>query len=223
MKILHFPLTRVFIGFLFGILLFRIVSFNTALLFSTVAFCIIGLQVSSFYIQKERFFRIIFGSFTFITSILIGLSTAQIHKENATIYHYTNQITDFEKVHTLDVLLIEKLKSTQKNNRYVSAVKKLNNQRSLGKVILNISKSDTKSNLKIGSRLQVVGIVFKNKIPLNPSMFDYGKYLENKEIYAQVFVKSKQILVGNQYSNLWSTFSNFRETILSNLEKSAIT
>ena len=47
-------------------------------------------------------------------------------------YHYTNQINDYEKVRRLDLLLVEKLKSTQKNNRYVSIVKKLDGGRNFG-------------------------------------------------------------------------------------------
>jgi competence protein ComEC len=152
----------------------------------------------------------------------LGISTSLIHKENSNPYHYTNQINDYEKVRRLDLLLVEKLKSTQKNNRYVSIVKKLDGGRSFGKVILNIPKEDNSKNLKIGSRLEVIGIVFKNKNPLNPNLFDYGKYLENQEIYAQVYTKPNQIKITNYEAGLWAGFSNFRETIISNLEESAI-
>ena len=152
----------------------------------------------------------------------MGISTSLIHKENSNPYHYTNQINDYEKVRRLDLLLVEKLKSTQKNNRYVSIVKKLDGGRSFGKVILNIPKEDNSKNLKIGSRLEVIGIVFKNKNPLNPNLFDYGKYLENQEIYAQVYTKPNQIKITNYEAGLWAGFSNFRETIISNLEESAI-
>jgi competence protein ComEC len=152
----------------------------------------------------------------------LGISTSLIHKENSNPYHYTNQINDYEKVRRLDLLLVEKLKSTQKNNRYVSIVKKLDGGRSFGKVILNIPKEDNSKNLKIGSRLEVIGIVFKNKNPLNPNLFDYGKYLENQEIYAQVYTKPNQIKITNYEAGLWAGFSNFRENIISNLEESAI-
>ncbi len=222
MKILQFPLARIFIGFLFGILLCRIVSLNLFFVFSSLALGIVGLFISSLYSQKKSFYKILFGSIVFLVSFLVGISTALIHKENANPYHYTNQINDYEKTHKMDLLLVEKLKSTQKNNRYVSLVKELDGNISCGKVILNIAKDDNAKKLKIGSHLMVIGIIFKNKNPLNPNVFDYGNYLENQEIYAQVYTKSNQIKIGNYESSLWSGFSNFRETIISNLEHSAI-
>jgi len=221
-KILQFPLTRIFIGFLFGILLYRIVSLDSIFVFTSLALGIVGLFISSLYSQKKPFYKILFGSIVFLVSFLVGISTALIHKENSNLYHYTNQVTDYEKAHKLNLLLIEKLKNTKKNNRYVCLVKELDGNRSYGKVILNIAKEDTVKNLKIGSHLLVIGIVFKNKNPLNPNLFDYGNYLENQEIYAQVYAKSNQIKIGNYESSLWAGFSNFRETIISNLEHSAI-
>jgi competence protein ComEC len=190
--------------------------------FASLTLGIVGLFTFPLYSQKKSFYKILFGSFVFLVSILVGISTALIHKENSSPFHYTNQITDYEKAHKLDLLLVDKLKSTQKNNRYVSLVKALDGNRSYGKVILNIAKEDNAKKLKIGSHLMVIGLVFKNKNPLNPNLFDYGNYLENQEIYAQVYTKPNQIKIGNYESGLWAGFSNFRETIISNLEHSAI-
>ena len=222
MKILQFPLARIFIGFLFGILLYQIVSLNSIFVFSCLVLGLIALFISSLYSQKNSFYKIIFGCSVFLASSLIGISTSLIHKENSNSYHYTNQIADYEKVHNLDLLVIEKLKSSQKNIRYVCSIKELDGERSLGKVILNIAKKDTKKTFIIGSHLKVIGIIFKNKNPTNPNLFDYSDYLENQEIYAQVYTKSKQIKIANYESNLWANFSNFRQTIITNLEHSNI-
>lgn len=221
MKILQFPLTRIFIGFLFGILLFRIVSPNPVFVFCSLALGVTALFFSSLYIKKNNFHKILFGCLVFLASLFLGISTALVHKEKLNPSHYTNQITDYEKVHKLDLLVVEKLKSTSKI-RHVGLVETLDGKRSYGKVIFNISKEDAVTNLKIGVHLKVTGIVFKNKNPLNPNLFDYGKYLENQEIYAQVYTKRSQIKIGNYESGLWAYFSNFRETIISNLEHSAI-
>ena len=200
----------------------RIVSPNTIFIFSCLSLAIIVISISSIYSQKNSFYKILFGSFVFLASFLLGISTSLIHKENSNPYHYTNQIFDYEKVCHLDLLLVEKLKSTQKNNRYVSVVKMLDGSRSFGKVILNIAKEDSIKNLKIGIHVKVIGNVYKNKNPLNPNLFDYGKYLENQEIYAQVYTKPNQIKIGKYESSLWAGFSNFRETIITNLKHSNI-
>jgi competence protein ComEC len=216
-KILLFPLTRIFTGFLFGLLAFRVIKPDDTFVFGALAFSIIGLLLSYFYGRK---YKIVFGVFVFLVSILIGISTAVIHKENSNKLHYTNQITDYERLHIIDLLLVEKLKNTTKNIRYVCQVKNLDGKPSFGKVILNIAKADKIPPLQIGIRLQAIGSIFKNKNPLNPNLFDYGSYLENQEIYAQVYLK--QSVVVKHERSLWSGFANFREQIISNLERSAI-
>ena len=109
MKILQFPLTRIFIGFLFGILLFRIENISTTFVLFSLGFSIIGLLISSFFCQKRSAFKIIFGCFTLTTAIIVGISTALIHKESLNQLHYTHQILDYEKVHQLDLIAVEKL------------------------------------------------------------------------------------------------------------------
>lgn len=185
-----------------------------------LALNLLGLLLSSMYIRKKNYWKIIFGVSVFLMSVFIGLSTAAIHKENANPNHYTNQISDYEKLYHINLVLIEKLKSTSKNTRYVCRIEQLGRQNSFGKIILNIAKKNAVQNIRIGTHLNVIGIIFKNKAPTNPNLFDYGKYLENQEIYAQIY--SRKIVIGKYESGVWSGFSNFRETIISNLEKSAI-
>ena len=222
MKILLFPLARIFIGFLLGIFIFRVASPDSAFVYVAITISLIGLLMCSFYCQKHSFFKILFGSLVFLTSILTGVSTAIIHKESYNKKHYTNQITDYDRPHKLDLLLVEKIKNTSKNSRYIARLKLLDASSSNGKVILNIDKQYNTKYLKIGNRLNVTGIIFRNKHPLNPNLFDYGKYLENQEIYAQIYVRPRQIAILKYEDSFWAGFSNLRERIILNLEHSAI-
>ena len=222
MKILFFPLARIFIGFLLGIFMFRAASPNSIFVSVALTISVVGLLICSFYSQKHSFFKISFGSLVFLTSILTGVSTSIIHKESYNKKHYTNQVTDYDQPHKLDLLLVEKLKNTSKNSRYIARLKFLDGALSYGKVILNIGKQYDTKCLKIGNRLNVSGIIFRNKHPLNPNLFDYGKYLENQEIYAQVYVRPRQISISKYEDSFWAGFSNLRERIILNLEHSAI-
>ncbi|WP_162126481.1 ComEC/Rec2 family competence protein [Flavobacterium phycosphaerae] len=222
MKILQFPLISIFIGFLFGLLLFRTVDLSFVFVFGSLGFGILGLVTTHFFISKNTPFKKLFGCFVLLTSLMIGLSTSLIHKETFHQNHYTHQITNYEKPHQLDVLVNEKLKSTFKNHRFICFVKALDGRTSIGKVILNVSKKDTFTNLKIGSNIKVTGMILKNRKSFNLGLFDYSSYLENQGIYAQVYTKSNQIQIGKYESGLWADFSNFRETIITNLSHSAI-
>ncbi|UPT69447.1 MAG: ComEC family competence protein [Flavobacterium sp. JAD_PAG50586_2] len=220
MKILQFPLARITIGFLFGILIFRIVNLSDWFVFISLALNVTVLLICTFYGSRRNHHKIIFGVFVFLTSILIGISTVVIHKENTNPNHYINQVNDFEDIHEIDLLLCEKLKNTSKNIRFVSLVKFLDGKKSYGKLILNISKDDTIANLKIGNRICAIGTIYRNKAPSNPNLFNYGKYLENQEIYAQVY--PKQLIIGKYEPSIWAGFYNFRETIITNLKRSDI-
>ena len=70
--------------------------------------------------------------------------------------------------------------------------------------------------------MKVKGTIFKNKKPSNPGLFDYSAYLENQEIYAQVYIFKNKIAIGKTENNILSYFSNFREKIILNLKKSVI-
>ena len=220
MKILQFPLAKITLGFILGILLaynWDFIPFQTFLLLGLGVICLI---TSHFIIPKKNVAKSLFGIFSFIVSLLIGITTSIIHKETYNQNHYTHQIINSEKEHELTVVLIEKLKSTQKNNRYTATVKQLDKHKSYGKIILNIRKDSLPQEYYIGSHLKIIGTVYKNRGIINPNQFDYGRYLENQEIYAQLYTNSNQIKVGKREYTLWSTISNFRTTIIRNLEKS---
>ncbi len=222
MKILNFPLSRIFIGFLFGLVLFQIISLTSLLIVIGLSFCIIGISISYLYSQKNNLAKTLFGLFVIFTSIIIGISTAKIHKQNTNPKHYLNQKHDYDNPIKTVLLINEKLKSTQKNNRYVASVKSINRHYSYGKVILNIPKENKSQKIKIGNYIAITAFLNKNKTPSNPNLFDYGKYLENQEIYAQVFSTKSQIKVLHNDVSLWTYFSKFREKIISNLNRSPI-
>jgi len=218
-KILKFPLAKLFLGFLSGILYFSLDVVDTAVIFTGIALCICGLLICNYYSKKRNMFQIPFGFLVLLASFFIGMATSVIHKESLNPHHYSNQISNYDDSHQLDLLLTDKLKSTSKNNRFICEVKSVDNLESYGKILLNIPKTK-KIKTSIGSHLWINGLVLKNKNPSNPNLFDYGNYLENQEIYAQVF--ANQVQFGRQEKGLLVYFADFRETIISNLEQSNI-
>ena len=220
MKILQFPLTKISIAFILGLLFFQFFKPYPVIVFGSIFVCITTLILFHFTHQKKRIIKPLFGVFILLTSFLIGISTAIFHKETYNKLHYTNQIRDYETPHFFEVIVNEKLKNTQKNTRFISYVNSLDYRKSYGKIILNIRKPNNIDTLKIGTKLKVIGTIYKNKGAFNPNQFDYGQYLEKQEIYAQVYTDKDQIkVIGNEIT-IWSQFSNFRTKIIKNLELS---
>ncbi|TBX70598.1 ComEC family competence protein [Flavobacterium silvisoli] len=222
MKILQFPLIKIFIGFLLGILLFRLINPQPIFVFGSLGVSVLTLSVIHYYITRNSSLTYLFGGLALFASVMSGMTTALIHKDSFRHNHYTHQILDYDKEHQLKLLVNEKLKSTPKNNRFLCWAKEVDAKTSSGKIILNVAKKDSSPNIKIGHILKVSGVVYKNAQPFNPGLFDYSRYLENQEIYAQIYSKSHQIKPENYEPGIWASFSNFRETIISNLRNSHI-
>jgi competence protein ComEC len=220
MKILQFPLTKITIGFIIGILLFPILKINPILSFALFFLELILLFV--LYLKKKRteHLNYLFGILVLLTSISLGSTTAILHKETFNPNHYTHQIKNTNQEINATFLIKEKLKSTKKNIRYIVELKSLENQNFVGKMIVNFPVSDSFQQLKIGNLISVKGSFYSNKSPFNPNQFDYGNYLENQEIYGQVYAKPETIKILGYEKSVWTFFSNYRENIITQFEKS---
>jgi competence protein ComEC len=222
MKILQFPIARISIGFILGLLFFKFYQPIPLHVFGSLFLCVLVLALLHFFDKKLPNLKIYFGILTLLVSFQIGISTSIIHKETYNSNHYTNQIHDYEKEFCVGLIINEKLKSSPKNNRYIALIKSNNGKESFGKIIVNIKKTPSEKELEIGTQIIVQGKIYKNKKPINPNQFDYGRYLENQEIYGQLYTESGQIKIEKKSSTIWSLFSNFRNKIIHNLELSDI-
>jgi len=156
-----------------------------------------------------------------ISALLLGYSTALIHKESRRPNHYTHFLRDQDDKHILLLSIQEKIKNSKKNARFNCTILQLDNHLCQGKIILNIRQPNA-TNYPIGTTLLAQGNLYSNHGVTNPNRFDYSKYLENQEIYAQCYLDPSQIKTIGYQPSLWASFSNFRNQIIANLQKSAI-
>lgn len=222
MKILQFPLAKITLWFVFGILLFPSLKTTPPIAFilTVSGFCLVLLC----YIFKSKiaFYSSLFGIAVLLNSFFIGLSSASIHKENYSTNHFSKYLNEVENGFNATILLTEKLKNTQKNYRYVAEFKSIQKKKVNGKIIFNITKKEKYISLPIGSILFIKGVYYKNKKPFNPNQFDYGNYLEHKEIYGQVYSKTNDVKIIGSQSSLRYYFSNYREKLITNLKKTSL-
>jgi len=182
--------------------------------------CYGTLLLLQWRIRKTSQSKFFFGTIVTLTAIVLGYTTARIHKESLKSTHYTHLLTGTSN-HTFLLLVQEKIKNTAKNVRYKAEVCNLDTHHCSGSVLLNIRKPAT-ANFPIGTTLLLKGDLYKNQTIANPNAFDYGTYLENQEVYAQVYTQSKDITSSGYHSSIWASFSNFKSKIIANLEQSGI-
>ncbi|MBA4133450.1 MAG: competence protein ComEC [Flavobacterium sp.] len=219
MIILQFPLARIGLFFILGLLLYQ-KGFQPKgfVVFIFLFVGLVGLVTMHRYANKRNAFKS-FGWLVALLSVALGLSTAAFHQDTRSRLHYSH-LTEDQVPYHFQVTLHEKLKSTKKNQRYVAIIKSINHRKSLGKILLNIRHSSQNTNIPIGSHLAVDGLLYHNKAPFNPNQFDYSGYLENQQIYAQIYTIWPKLKIITTENTIWSKFSNFRTKIIDNLKKS---
>jgi competence protein ComEC len=220
MKILDFPLTKISFCFVAGILLahYWLPSFGLLVCFSVVFFLLfIG---SYFLVSKRKIETYFFGISTWVLSFLIGIASVFIHNNRFEKDNYSNKIKDFEKQHQIELVLREKLKTSNQNYRFIAVVKKIDYKICTGKLLLNINKDSLNHSFFIGKNLKVSSNLIRNKTPKNPGQFNYSKYLENKSIFAQVYASGNEIKTGSEIDkDIWYYSDKIRQRIITNLEK----
>nr|WP_281299454.1 ComEC/Rec2 family competence protein [Flavobacterium limnophilum] len=221
MKVLQFPLARITIGFVAGILVayyFKpTVSFVFSLLFVVGCAFIIAFFVS----KKTAVNPIYFGLTTYFLAFAIGASTQVIHTDSFQSTNYIYAKAVFEEPHSVSVTIREKLRSSSFNDRYVVLVNQIDGVVKSGRLLLNVRKDSLNHPFEIGNHLQIKGSLYQNGPAKNPNQFDYGKYLEGKQIYAQMYADASEIKTGTIIQkDVWYYTSKLRTKIIRNLEKS---
>ncbi len=220
MNAIQFPLSRITIAFIFGILFahWGEIEFIWASLFiaiSLIVFCAVY-----FLTQKRMRPTLGFGLAAYLLSFFLGSFSMLVSSGWNQRDNFIYKVDSFEKPQQLEVVLREKLKQTPKYHRYVGVVKQIENKTCSGKLILNFQTKGISKDMRIGTILHLNTVVVKHKPPLNPNQFDYGKYLSVKSIVAQSYVSGSQYQVGSIYQKDIYYYSDcLRSRLLDNLEK----
>ncbi len=163
--------------------------------------------------KKQIYFTICTG----LLFVCIGGSVVyfQNDKNYKTYYEY------FLSENITAVFKIEKvLKSGNYYDKYQVKVTAIHQQKTIGKLLLNIKKDSLQKPLHVDDLLFLKPI-FKELIPpLNPYQFSYKKYLAGKGIYKQVFTGNQKIKIFKIKKNsLQGLAYLFREKIKKRLQK----
>ncbi len=221
MEIFRFPIARITLFFVVGIVVakYYAIQLQDLLLFSSGTLLVF---ISAYLAAKKQFQqRLYFGLSVIILSFTIGVITHRLHSDVDNSAHYLQKISNLEQPQKLELILREKMKSKMPNLRFIADVNHINENQCNGKILLNIKCDSAYNIFTIGTRVRANTIIIKNSKTLNPNQFDYGKYLTNKSIYAQVYVRATDLEIATlKHKNLWYYSDLVRSKILKNLRKS---
>jgi len=218
MKVLEFPLTRITLCFIAGIIaahygnIVPYLSFSM-LFVSALIFCI------AYFLQRKETAKIFFGVAALVLSFCVGVVTLSTHDGFFKNRSYIHEVGRAETVHSVSIVLRERLKSSASSDRFFALVKSIDRTPASGKILVNFHKSQFRK-LIIGTNLRVSGKISKLKPPVNPDQFDYSEYLRNKSVLAQMYVTKDNATIGKHIDRDAFYYSDLLRTrILNNLTK----
>ncbi|PKB17121.1 ComEC/Rec2 family competence protein [Flavobacterium sp. 5] len=221
MKTLQFPLTKITIIFILGILFSYFLK-----PIPSVVFIMLGIStlffIGSYYAFKSSSKSAsLFGITTYLLAFCVGATTLTVHTDSLQQNNYTHYRNVFDTTHTFTLTLREKLKNTAFNKRYIAQLNSIDGEKTSGRILLNIYKDSLTDSFIIGNQLKINGLLNQNTAQKNPNQFDYSKYLENKQIYAQLYAVPNEIQIGSKIEkDIWYYTAALRTKIIRNLEKS---
>lgn len=213
MNLLQFPLVKVTIGFVLGLLVAFYFNPDFWIGIGMVLFGFLLFLFTYFY-SKKKFF----GISVFLLSVGIGVFTQVLHSDIRNKNHYVHQISAEPQI--IHLTLDSKLKPNAYNHRYFAEVNSVDNQKSKGTILIGISKNLYPKEPEIGTTFMVYSKIIPNAVPKNPSQFDYGKYLERQKVYAQIYTDSTNIRKLTTEKTIHYYSYKIRNRILDNLRKS---
>lgn len=220
MRVLEFPLARITLAFVLGILFAFYLNPSRETVFVVLFLSGIVFGIIYFLSKQNAINPLYFGFATYFVALSIGGTAQIISIDSFRKSNYIHQSEIFEKTHYVSIIIREKLRSSSFNDRYIAIVNQIDETQRSGKILLNIRKDSLNHPFEIGTHLKIKGSLYKNSLSKNPNQFDYGKYLENKQIYAQLYADATEIQIGSLIDkDIWYYTSRLRTKIIDNLER----
>ncbi|WP_104735530.1 ComEC/Rec2 family competence protein [Hanstruepera ponticola] len=220
MKLLDFPIVKLVLCLVIGIIIGQYITVSVI-----IALCIsCSLLFITFIIyltSKRRFTKNIwFGLFAILTTLSIGILVLTLHNERNFKNHYTHTSVFQERTDSKIVLSIrEVLKPSPFHDRYFAEVIQVDSNRVRGKVQLNITKDSLNEMFQVDDKLIVFTHFQTLKSPLNPHQFNYKTYLENHNVYAQIYSDYQSLFSAkNDTHSLKGYAHKIRQKVMQQLE-----
>ena len=220
MHVLKYPIAKVSIFFVAGILFAVYFPLNRFLVLTIASIALAGFVIV--YLNSERIaYSIYFATLFSAVSFSLGMLTHEVHDLEQDSRHFSHYTSIFNTPDKLQIVLLQRLKPTKYAERYIGNIQKIGKKESMGKILVNFSNNEASRKVSIGNVFKVTSIIQRHKPPLNPNSFDYGKYLATKSIHGQIYIDQSDIeLRDTPYQNLRYYAEKIRLRIIDNLAAS---
>jgi competence protein ComEC len=220
MKVLKFPTVVITFFFALGILVANYFKPDTDFIFLFSSISILAIILLFIFSKRNKKIQLFFGIGTYLVTFILGVLVFSLHYPVNHSNHYSQNLPD-EKVQLIGNIS-EVLKSNPYSHKYYLELKSLNSKPTKGKVLVNFSKKNLENPLKVGQQI-LVNCQIKSLIkPNNPNQFDYGKFLEKKDVFHQIYLENHNFRVIGLEKNITFQINQIRMGIVSAFEQNKI-
>ena len=138
----------------------------------------------------------LFYLFFALISVGIGISTVTFHNDINREHYFENQVNFSEGKPQNAFITIQKvLKSTNYYDKYEASILQINNEKALGKIVVNVKRDSLLDGFRVDDQILTHTFFREISPPKNPYEFNYKKYLKNKQIQYQIYLKKYEFLI----------------------------
>lgn len=194
MKLLNFNIIKLTLCLVLGILIahFAKPPLKSTWVLTTILF--VGFTLVFFMVRNKFKQTVLFGVFTFISMLSIGMLVYNLQDEKNNPTHYTHSIDSETVSQTITFQITERLKPGRFHEKYTAEILKLDSLEVSGKVLINITADSLEIPYRTDDIILTVSSLKRMTAPLNPYQFNYKNYLEKQGMYHQLFLESKQLI-----------------------------
>ncbi|RKR15276.1 competence protein ComEC [Maribacter vaceletii] len=191
------------------------ITIHGAFLYTGISLTLLGI---CFFAIKKDIKHFLFTVFMVCTTISLGVLTTTLNNPLNYSSHYSHNKTSSSKTYTLKIT--EVLKPNTYYKKYIAEVQAIENKKSSGKILVNISKDSLYFPLHVDDEIKTVASLKGISAPLNPYQFNFRKYMEISGIYHQISLKQEDVIRNKKNrSTLYGFSSKIRNHIIKKLKQ----
>jgi competence protein ComEC len=219
MQLLQFHSIRLFIFLSIGIFIGHNFPIDFTWSFYSSVTLLIVLGSLWWFLRNTIIRSPFFVILSYLCVLNMGIHTYTIHNDLNRNNHYSK----FQQSQTAEDLILrlkERLKPSANYHKYIAEVVALKNNRTTGRILVNLNKDTKNDSLNIDDYLFVNTALKTINPPLNPHQFNYRDYLKLKNIYHQVYLNPNHVFKTQENTlSLYGYADLFRAKINENLMK----
>lgn len=193
-KMLHYIPFQMVVFLSVGIVFGDFFTLQFQLLLGAV---LMGLLFWMFSLWKNRGLNYLDNIFGYWLLVLIGMLLISSQDVRNMKQHFSQYISkDVPIKQAVFYLRIrEVLKPTVKTARFYMEIFQVNKTRATGTILCSIQRDSLTNYLNVDDEILIKTSLELLSKPLNPYVFDYAKYLNRKQIYHQLYLRSGKYLI----------------------------